>query len=100
MHANLCEGLASTVVLEPSDRQLLYNHVISHNHVIYHGRTAYKDADGSDSDRPLLRLWLAPSNSPALPPGFEALWGTTVPSVPRGGIVLSVGTYGNREDLK
>jgi hypothetical protein len=33
-----------------------------------------------------LRFWLAPPNSRALPPGFEALWGTTAPGVPRGGI--------------
>ena len=55
-------------------------------HVIYHGRTAYEDADGPDRDRLLLRLWLAPPNSRALPPGFEALWGTTAPGAPRGGI--------------
>ena len=39
-----------------------------------------------DRDRLLLRLWLAPPNSRALPPGFEVLWGTTAPGVPRGGI--------------
>jgi len=48
----------------PGDIQLL------NNHVIYHSRTAYEDADGPDSDRLLLRLWLAPRNSRALPPGF------------------------------
>jgi hypothetical protein len=34
----------------------------------------------------MLRLWIAPSNSRALPPGFEVLCGTTAPGAPRGGI--------------
>lgn len=80
LHAALCEELAFTMTLEPGDLQLL------NNHVIYHGRTAYEDADGPDSDRLLLRLWLSPPNSRALPPGFETLWGATAPGAPRGGI--------------
>jgi hypothetical protein len=80
LHAAVCEELSFTMALEPGDLQLL------NNHVIYHGRTAYEDADGRDQDRLLLRLWLAPPNSRALPPGFEALWGTTAPGAPRGGI--------------
>jgi TfdA family taurine catabolism dioxygenase TauD len=79
LHAEVCEELAFTMTLEPGDLQLL------NNHVIYHGRTAYEDADGPDSDRLLLRLWLAPPNSRELPPGFETLWGTTAPGAPRGG---------------
>ena len=79
-HAAVCEELAFTMDLQPGDLQLL------NNHVIYHSRTAYEDEDGSDRDRLLLRLWLSPSNSRALPPGFEVLWGTTAPGVPRGGI--------------
>lgn len=80
LHAELCEELAFTMELEPGDLQLL------NNHVIYHGRTAYEDESGPDRDRLLLRLWLAPPNSRALPPGFEALWGTTAAGAPRGGI--------------
>ena len=84
MHASLCEELALTMALQPGDIQLL------NNHVIYHARTAYEDADSPDSDRLLLRLWLAPTNSRALPPGFETLWGTTAPGAPRGGIAQPV----------
>ena len=80
LHALVCEELAFTMDMQPGDLQLL------NNHVIYHGRTAYEDADGPDGDRLLLRLWIAPPNSRALPPGFEALWGTTAPGAPRGGI--------------
>ena len=80
LHAAVCEELAFTMELQPGDLQLL------NNHVTYHSRTAYEDDDGPDRDRLLLRLWLAPSNSRALPPGFEVLWGTTAPGAPRGGI--------------
>lgn len=80
MLADVCEELCLTMDLEPGDLQLL------NNHVIYHARTAYEDADGPDGDRLLLRLWLAPPNSRALPQGFDVLWGTTAPGVPRGGI--------------
>ena len=80
LHAAVCEELAFTMELRPGDLQLL------NNHVIYHGRSAYEDAAGADRDRLLLRLWIAPPNSRALPAGFETLWGTTAPGVPRGGI--------------
>jgi len=80
LHAAMCEELAFTMAFEPGDLQLL------NNHVIYHARSAYEDTPGLDNDRLLLRLWLAPRNSRALPPGFEVLWGTTVPGAPRGGI--------------
>ena len=80
LHAAVCEELAFSMDLQPGDLQLL------NNHVIYHGRTAYEDADGLDGDRLLLRLWIAPPNSRALPGGFETLWGTTEPGAPRGGI--------------
>ena len=80
LHAALCEELASTMEFRPGDLQLL------NNHVVYHARTAYEDAPGPENDRLLLRLWLAPRNSRALPPGFEVLWGTTAPGAPRGGI--------------
>ena len=80
LHAAVCEELCLTMDLRPGDLQLL------NNHVIYHARTAYEDADGRDSDRLLLRLWLSPPNSRTLPPGHDVLWGTTAPGVPRGGI--------------
>ena len=80
LHAAVCEELSFTMELRPGDLQLL------NNHVIYHGRSAYEDEDGADRHRLLLRLWIAPPNSRALPAGFETLWGTTVPGVPRGGI--------------
>ena len=80
VHAAVCEELCLTMDLQPGDLQLL------NNHVIYHARTAYEDAEGQDSDRLLLRLWLSPPNSRALPQGFDVLWGTTAPGVPRGGI--------------
>jgi hypothetical protein len=80
LHAAVCEELAFTMPFLAGDLQLL------NNHVIYHGRTAYEDEPGIDHDRLLLRLWLAPRNSRALPPGFEVLWGTTAPGAPRGGI--------------
>ena len=80
LHAAVCEELSFTMELRSGDLQLL------NNHVTYHGRTAYEDADGLDRDRLLLRLWISPPNSRTLPPGFETLWGTTAPGVPRGGI--------------
>ena len=80
LHAAVCEELAFTMELRAGDLQLL------NNHVIYHGRSAYEDEDGPDRDRLLLRLWIAPPKSRPLPPGFEALWGTTVAGAPRGGI--------------
>lgn len=85
MHAAVCEEPGFTMTLEPGDLQLL------NNHVIYHGRTAYEDDEGRDHDRLLLRLWLAPPNSRSLPAAFAALWGTTVPGVPRGGIAQPAG---------
>jgi len=84
LHAEVCEELAFTMDLQAGDLQLL------NNHVIYHGRTAYEDAGGTDRDRLLLRLWIAPPNSRALPSGFETLWGTTAPGAPRGGIAQPV----------
>jgi redox-sensitive bicupin YhaK (pirin superfamily) len=65
---------------QPGDLQLL------NNHVTYHGRTHYEDGDGADQDRLLLRLWVAPPDSRALPPSYLPIWETTEPGVPRGGI--------------
>jgi hypothetical protein len=80
LHAAVCDELCFVMDFQPGDLQLL------NNHVIYHGRTDYQDADGQDRDRLLLRLWLAPPNSRALPPSYLPIWGTTAPGVPRGGI--------------
>jgi len=80
LHAAVCEELCFAMELRPGDLQLL------NNHVVYHARTAFEDTPGVDNDRLLLRLWLAPRNSRALPPGFDVLWGTTAPGAPRGGI--------------
>ena len=56
------------------------------NHVIYHGRTAYRDDVPNGRDRLLLRLWLAPANSRALPDGFDRYWGSIAPGKLRGGV--------------
>ena len=85
LHAAACEELAFTMLFSPGDLQLL------NNHVVYHGRTAYEDTPGTDNDRLLLRLWLAPRNSRALPPGFEVLWGSIESGALRGGITQSDG---------
>jgi hypothetical protein len=78
--AEVAEEQCFRMTLEPGDIQLL------NNHVIYHGRTAYEDDAGADGDRLLYRLWLSMPNSRALPPGFEALWGSIEPGALRGGI--------------
>ena len=80
LHAAVCEELCFAMEFRPGDLQLL------NNHVVYHARTAFEDTPGVDNDRLLLRLWLAPRNSRALPPGFDVLWGTIAPGAPRGGI--------------
>lgn len=80
LHAAVCEELCFTMAMEPGDLQLL------NNHVIYHGRTDYADADGTNQDRLLFRLWLATPNSRPLPASYTPIWGTTAPGVPRGGI--------------
>lgn len=87
------------------------------NHVVYHGRTAWKfdetepvkgsaghlssedislgktvpapgTRDDIDNGRLLLRAWLSPFNSRALPdtPEFKEMWGSVMPGVPRGGL--------------
>ncbi|HEY7204292.1 MAG TPA: TauD/TfdA family dioxygenase [Methylomirabilota bacterium] len=78
--AAVCDEYGYEMSLRPGDIQLL------NNHVIYHGRTAYADAPEAGRDRLLMRLWLAPPNSRALPEGFEVLWGTTRGGAVRGGI--------------
>lgn len=81
--AAVSDELGYEMELEPGDIQLL------NNHVVYHGRTAYEDAPEPGRDRLLLRLWLAPPNSRALPDGFEVLWGSVKGGAVRGGIAQS-----------
>mmetsp|Transcript_50731 Transcript_50731/g.165777 ORF Transcript_50731/g.165777 Transcript_50731/m.165777 type:complete len:418 (-) Transcript_50731:579-1832(-) len=68
------------------------------NHQVYHGRTAWKftesgesasaDRDDESHGRLLLRAWLSPFNSRALPdtPQFREMWGSVEPGAPRGGL--------------
>lgn len=58
------------------------------NHVVYHGRTAYEDDRAGGKTRHLLRLWLSPPNTRALPEGFEEAWGSIAPGQVRGGIPM------------
>lgn len=58
------------------------------NHVVYHGRTAYEDDRAGGQSRHLLRLWLSPPRTRALPEGFEEAWGSIAPDVVRGGIPM------------
>ena len=74
------------MLMEPGDLQLL------NSHVTYHARSPYQDADVEDSDRLLLRLWLAMPNSRPLPEGFEVLWGAIEAGAPRGGVRPPVST--------
>jgi hypothetical protein len=86
--AEVCEELAYAMDLEPGDVQLL------NNHVVYHARTTYEDDPAPGRDRFLMRLWLSMPNSRALPPGFEALWGSIEAGALRGGIPRRTGEGG------
>jgi hypothetical protein len=88
LHARVCQELAHTMTLEPGDIQLL------NNHVTYHARAPYEDTEAPDTDRLLLRLWLAMPNSRPLPEGFEVLWGAIAPGALRGGIHPPAGVAG------
>jgi hypothetical protein len=66
--------------MRAGDLQLL------NNHVVYHARSTYEDDPAPGRDRFLMRLWLSMPNSRALPPGYEALWGSIEPGALRGGI--------------
>jgi hypothetical protein len=86
--ADVCEEQAYTMTLEPGDVQLL------NNHLVYHARTTYEDDPAPGRDRFLMRLWLSMPNSRALPPGFEALWGSIEAGALRGGIPRRTGEGG------
>ena len=65
------------------------------NHVAYHGRTAWKysyadegnERDNEDNGRLLLRAWVSPYNSRALPDTqeYRTVWGDVRGGQPRGG---------------
>jgi len=61
----------------PGDIQIL------NQHTTYHGRTAY--ADGEAGRRVLMRIWIAPPFSRALPEGHRVQWGSVAPGALRGG---------------
>lgn len=80
LHAQIAHETCHRLRLEAGDFLIL------NSHVTYHAREAYQDEDGPDRDRLLLRLWISPPNSRPLPAGFEHLWGSIEPGVPRGGV--------------
>ena len=75
--AELAEELCIQAPFEPGDIQIL------NQHTTYHGRTAY--ADGETGRRVLMRIWLAPPLSRALPAGHRVQWGCVSAGALRGG---------------
>ena len=75
--AEVADALCIEAPFAPGDIQIL------NQHTTYHGRTAY--ADGAAGQRVLMRIWLAPPNSRALPPGHVVQWGSVAPGALRGG---------------
>lgn len=72
-------GVALELDFRPGDFQFL------NNATIWHARTAFRGSIGG-TERLLLRLWLASSNSRELPPEFQLLYGSTAAGAVRGGI--------------
>jgi hypothetical protein len=70
----------------PGDIQLL------HNHQILHSRADFENWPEPERHRHLLRLWLAPPESRALPDVFAPRYGSVTPG-DRGGIVLKGTTF-------
>jgi hypothetical protein len=77
--AEVADALCVEAPFTPGDIQVL------NQHVTYHGRTAYADDVAAGARRVLLRVWLSPPNSRALPPGHAAQWGSTEAGALRGG---------------
>ena len=77
-------GIALDLDFQPGDLQLL------NNSTIWHARTAFSDSSETQGEaragRLLLRLWLAPTNSRALPESFAPLYGCTEAGALRGGV--------------
>ncbi len=78
--ADIATELSYEMTLRPGDIQLL------NNHVVYHARDPFEDDVAGGKKRLLLRLWLAMSNSRALPQSYEVLFGHIEPGALRGGI--------------
>ena len=75
--AEVADELCIEAPFTPGDIQIL------NQHTTYHGRTAY--ADGEAGKRVLMRIWLAPPFSRALPAGHIVQWGSVAPGALRGG---------------
>lgn len=75
--AKVADELCIEAPFEAGDIQIL------NQHTTYHGRTAYADGDGGR--RVLMRIWLAPPASRALPPGHVVQWGSVAAGALRGG---------------
>ena len=72
-------GFALSMMFQAGDIQFL------NNHLTLHTRTAFEDDDDPDRKRHMLRLWLSPSNSRALAPGFGPFFRDTRAGAVRGG---------------
>ena len=66
--------------LAPGDLQII------NNHTMLHSRTQFEDADDEAARRMLVRLWLAPPDSIALPESWGHFYRSTAPGTVRGGI--------------
>ncbi|MGW2842927.1 TauD/TfdA family dioxygenase [Streptomyces sp. NPDC001493] len=73
-------GVALQMELRPGDIQCI------NNFHILHARSAFRDAAGPDEGRLLLRLWLSFADSPALPPEYADMYGSTTGGAYRGGV--------------
>ncbi|WAL96412.1 TauD/TfdA family dioxygenase [Streptomyces sp. Je 1-369] len=73
-------GVALQMELQPGDIQWI------NNFHILHSRSAFRDAAGPDGGRLLLRLWLSFAGSPALPPEYADMYGSTEGGAYRGGV--------------
>lgn len=87
-------GVALHLDFQPGDLQFL------NNNTVWHARTAFRDAAVQDTPlgRLLLRVWLAPRNSRALPPCFAPLYGATEAGAVRGGVWSASATALRRMD--
>jgi len=72
-------GFAAAVDWSPGDLQFV------NNHTVWHARSAFVEGENAVR-RLLLRAWIAPPWSRALPESFAPLFGDTRPGVLRGGV--------------
>jgi hypothetical protein len=70
-----------SMYLQPGDMQIL------NNHVTLHSRTEFEDHDDPARKRCLFRLWLAPSDSVALPESWRPAYRAVETGTMRGGII-------------